>query len=328
MRVLVTGGTGFTGAALVSRLLAEGYSVRSLDYQRGIVHDHLAEAGAELVLGSITDMATVNLCMADVDFVFHLAAAFRELDVPDKHYYDVNVNGTRNVFEAAKQHSVSKVVYCSTQGVHGHIKNPPGDENSPIAPEDYYQETKYEGELVAQEYMKNGMNVTIIRPTAIYGPGDPGRFLMIYKWAKKGSFPMFGNGKTYYHPVYIDNLVDAFMLTMEPDKGRGETYIIADKEYLEIKDLVKRTGKAMNIDVKVRHFPIFPLIIAGHVCEKVCKPFGISPPIFPRRVDWYRQIRAFKIDKAKRELGYEPKIGIDEGLRRTAEWYLKTGYLN
>jgi nucleoside-diphosphate-sugar epimerase len=328
MRVLVTGGTGFTGAALVLRLLDEGYEVRSLDYQKGIVHDQLSEAGAELVSGSITDVEVVNKCMDDVNFVFHLAAAFRELDVPDEHYYDVNVNGTRNVFEAARQEKVNKVVYCSTQGVHGHINNPPGDENSPVAPEDYYQRTKYEGELVAQEYMKNGMKATVIRPTAIYGPGDPGRFLMIYKWAKKGFFPMFGSGKTYYHPVYIDNLVDAFMLTMEPDMGTGETYIIADEEYLEIKELVKKAGQAMDIDVRVRHFPIFPLIVAGHVCEKICKPFGVAPPIFPRRVDWYRQIRAFKIDKAKGELGYEPKIGIDEGLRRTAEWYLKQGYLN
>ena len=79
--------------------------------------------------------------------------------------------------------------------------------------------------------------------------------------------------------------------------------------------------------MKVPHYPILPLIIAGHICEKVCKPFGVSPPIFPRRVDWFRQVRAFKIDKAKNELGYQPKIGIDEGLKRTGEWYIENGYL-
>jgi nucleoside-diphosphate-sugar epimerase len=237
------------------------------------------------------------------------------------------VNGTRNVLEAAKKHGVQKVVYCSTQGVHGHVKNPPGDENSPVAPEDYYQQTKYEGELVVQEFLKSGMNATIIRPTAIYGPGDPGRFLMIFKWAKKGYFPMFGNGRTFYHPVYIDNLVDAFLLTMEPDKGKGETFIIADELYLPIEDLVSRTGKAMGKEIRIVHMPIIPLIVAGHVCEKVCKPLGIAPPIFPRRVDWYRQVRAFRIDKAKRELGYQPAVSIDEGLRRTAQWYLAEAYL-
>jgi len=327
MKVLVTGGTGFTGSALVLRLLEQGYSVRSLDYQKGILYDQLEKAGAALVLGSITDADLVQKSMEGVDFVFHLAAAFRELNVPDKHYYDVNVNGTRNVLDAAKKNNVMKVVYCSTQGVHGHIKNPPGDENSPIAPEDYYQQRKYEGELVVDEFIKDGMNATIIRPTAIYGPGDPGRFVMIYKRVKNGSFPMFGSGDTFYHPVYIDNLVDAFLITMEPEKGKGETYIIADEEYLPIKELVKKVGQAMGIDVKIKRYPILPLIIAGHICEKACKPFGITPPIFPRRVDWFRQVRAFRIDKAKRELGYQPKVDIDEGLRRTAEWYKKERYL-
>ena len=327
MRILVTGGTGFTGSALVLRLLEQGYQLRSLDYQKGILYHQLEKAGAELVLGSITDSVLVQKSMEGVDFVFHLAAAFRELNVPDKHYYDVNVNGTRNVMEAARKQGVMKVVYCSTQGVHGHIKNPPGDENSLIAPEDYYQQTKYEGELVVNEFIKDGMNATIIRPTAIYGPGDPGRFVMIYKRVKNGSFPMFGSGDTFYHPVYIDNLVDAFLITMEPEKGKGETYIIADEEYLAIKELVKKVGQAMDIDVKIKHYPILPLIIAGHICEKACKPFGITPPIFPRRVDWFRQVRAFRIDKAKRDLGYQPKVDIDEGLKRTAEWYKKEGYL-
>lgn len=327
MKVLVTGGTGFTGSALVFRLLEQGHSVKSLDYQKGIFYDQLEKAGAELVLGSITDSDLVQKFMEGIDFVFHLAAAFRELNVPDNHYFDVNVNGTRNVMDAAKKHEVTKVVYCSTQGVHGHIKNPPGNENSPIAPEDYYQQTKYEGELVVQEFIKDGMNATIIRPTAIYGPGDPGRFLMIYRQAKKGGFPMFGSGGTFYHPVYIDNLVDAFLLTMEPEKGKGETYIIADEEYLSIKELVWKVGQAMDIEVKIKHFPILPLIIAGHICEKSCKPFGITPPLFPRRVDWFRQVRAFRIDKAKRELAYQPKVGIDEGLKKTAEWYVKEGYI-
>lgn len=327
MRILVTGGTGFTGSALVLRLLEQGYSVRSLDYQKGILYHQLEKAGAELVLGGITDSVCVQKSMEGVDFVFHLAAAFRELNVPDKHYYDVNVEGTRKVMEAAKKQGVRKAVYCSTQGVHGHINNPPGDENSCIAPEDYYQQTKYEGELVVHEFIQNGMNATIIRPTAIYGPGDPGRFLMIYKWVNKGFFPMFGNGDTFYHPVYIDNLIDAFLLAMEPEKGKGEAYLIADEEYLSIEEIVQKVGRAMDIDVKIIHIPILLLVVAGHICEKACKPFGITPPIFPRRVDWYRQVRAFRIDKAKRGLGYQPRVGIDEGLRRTAEWYKKEGYL-
>ncbi len=90
---------------------------------------------------------------------------------------------------------------------------------------------------------------------------------------------------------------------------------------------MQRVAKALNVEVKVPHFPIWPLIIAGHIFEKLYKPFRVTPPIFPRRVDWYRQNRAFDISKAKKELGYAPKVGLDEGLRLTAEWYKSEGYL-
>lgn len=327
MNILVTGGTGFTGAALVLRLLDLGHKVTSIDYQKGIRYDELGKKGAKLIQGSITNAELVENVSKGVDIVFHLAAAFRELDVSNEHYYDVNVNGTKNVMESAKTHGVKKVVYCSTQGVHGHVESPPGDENTPIKPEDYYQETKYGGELVVQEYISKGVNSTIIRPTAIYGPGDPERFFMIFKRVSKGFFPMFGNGKTFYHPVYIDNLIDAFMLCMQEDKGNGQVYLIADEEYVEIRQLVKKVARALSVQTTILHFPMLPLVIAGHICEKVCRPFKISPPIFPRRVDWFRQVRAFKIDKARRELGYQPMVGLDEGLSRTARWYQEGGYL-
>lgn len=327
MKVFVTGGTGFTGAALVQRLLEDGHEVTALDKQPGLAATDLERQGARIVYGSVTDREAVRRCMADVDVVHHLAAAFRDVGVPDQIYQDVNVTGTRIVLEESIAAGARKLVYCSTQGVHGHIESPPGDETSPIAPADYYQQTKYEGELEVQRLAPGKIEYTIIRPTAIYGPGDPGRFVMIYKRAKKGVFPMFGSGRTYYHPVYIDNLVDAFVLAASNGVGAGNAYIIGDDEYFPIQDLVKRVGRSIGVDVRTPHYPILPLIVAGHVCEKLCKPFGIQPPIFPRRVDWFRQIRAFRIDKARRDLGYEPRIGIEEGLRRTGEWYRENGYV-
>ncbi len=328
MRVLVTGGTGFTGKALVKRLIDEGHEVVALDYKEGLKTEELREWGAKVVIGSVTDREIVEQCMDGVEVVHHLAAAFRELDVPNTYYREINVEGTKNVLEVASAHKVKKFIYCSTCGVHGNIDDPPGGEDAPIQPADYYQQTKYEAEPIVNEYNQNGMKTVILRPAAIYGPGDPERFFMISKRVARGSFPMCGNGKTYYHPLYIDNLVDAFMLAMEDGKGEGGTYLIADEEYVEIKEIVKKTGKALNIDVKIKYYPIIPLIIVGHIFEKVCKPFRITPPIFPRRVDWYRQNRAFKIDKAKKDLGYKPKVGLDEGLRRTGQWYRANGYID
>jgi len=327
MKVLVTGGTGFTGKALVKRLIDTGHEVISLDYQEGLKTDEIRSWGAKVIIGSVLDRDIVEQCMEGVDVVHHLAAAFRELDVPDSYYDEVNVGGTRNVLESAFAHKVKKFIYCSTCGVHGNIDNPPGDENTPIRPADYYQRTKYEAEPLVNEYCQKGMDTVILRPAAIYGPGDPERFFMIFKRVKKGIFPMFGTGKTLYHPLYIDNLIDAFMLAMEPGKGTGEAYLIADEEFVEIETLVRKTARALGVDVKIPHYPVMPLVIAGHICEKICKPFHVTPPIFPRRVDWFRQNRAFKIDKAKQELGYKPLIDLDEGLKRTAKWYQQEGYL-
>lgn len=327
MKVLVTGGTGFTGKALVQRLLDEGHEVVSLDYKEGLKTDDLRKAGAEVVIGSVGDKEVVDKCMQGVDVVQHLAAAFRELDVPNSYYDEINIGGTRNVLEAAEKYNVKKVIYCSTCGVHGNVENPPANESAPINAADYYQQTKYAAEPVVKEFADKGMKTVIIRPSAIYGPGDPERFFMIFRRVNNGKFPMFGSGKTLYHPLYVENLVDAHMLAMEPGKGDGETYLIADEEYVSIENLVQRVAKALDVKVNIPHFPILPLIIAGHVFEKACKPFKITPPIFPRRVDWYRQNRAFDISKAKKELGYEPKVGLDEGLKLTAEWYKNEGYL-
>ena len=325
MKIFVTGATGFTGKALIRRLLDDGHQVIGLDYKEGHKTAELRGWGAELIIGSVTDPQVVRHCMQGVDVVQHLAAAFREMNVPQSHYYDVNVTGTRNVLAAASEAKVRKFVYCSTCGVHGNVDDPPGGEDAPIQPADYYQQTKYEAEPIVLEYVRRGLKATIIRPAAIYGPGDPERFYLIYRRVAKGWFPMIGSGRTYYHPLYIDNLVDALILAMDESKGNGEAYLIADEEYVAIEDLVRRVGRVMNVDLKVRRFPVWPVVAAGHVVEKVCKPLGINPPIFPRRVDWYRQNRAFRIDKAKRELGYRPAVSLDDGLRRTYEWYRSEG---
>jgi len=327
MRVLVTGGTGFTGKALVKRLLDDGHDVVALDYKEGIKTEELRQWGAEVVIGSVADRAVVEQCMKGVDIVHHLAAAFRELDVPNSYYEEINVEGTRIMLEEAAKENVRKFIYCSTCGVHGNVDNPPANEDAPIQPADYYQQTKYEAEPIVHEYAAKGMETVILRPAAIYGPGDPERFGMIFRRVAKGVFPMFGDGKAYYHPLYIDSFIDVFIATMEEGVGNGGTYLIADEEYVEIEDLVRRVARAMDTEVKIPHYPFMPLMVIGHVVEKACKPFRITPPIFPRRVDWFRQNRAFDISRAKKDLGYNPTIDLDEGLRRTAEWYRQEDYL-
>ncbi len=327
MKVLVTGGTGFTGKALVRRLVDNGHQVVAMDYKEGIKTQEIRDWGVEVVIGSVTDRGLVDRTVNGVDVVHHLAAAFRELDVPDTYYEDVNIRGTANMLAAAKREKVKRFIYCSTCGVHGNVEDPPAAETAPIQPADYYQRTKYEAEPLVLAENGAEFSTLVLRPAAIYGPGDPERFGMIFRRVNKGVFPIFGDGKALYHPLYIDNFVDVLEKVMAPGIGDGEVYLIADEEYVEIEDLVKRVAKALGKEVRLPHYPFLPLSIAGKVLEKVCRPFKVTPPIFPRRVDWYRQNRAFDISKAKRDLGYRPRVGLDEGLHLTAEWYRSEGYL-
>ncbi len=327
MQVLVTGGTGFTGSHLTRRLLERGHRVRVLDHAPGLFHDELRELGAEIRIGSIVDADVVRESVRGCEVVHHVAAAFRKINMPKSAYWQVNVEGTRLVCEASLASGVRKLVYCSTQGVHGDVKHIPGDEDSPIAPEDYYQYTKYEGERVVMDFVDKGLDATILRPTAIYGPGDPGRFLLIFRRVKEGRFLMFSNGGAYYHPVYVTNLVDLFELAAESPRSRGRTYIAADEHYVHIEDLVRMTGEALGVDVDIVKLPFRPLWLAAVACEVVCAPLGIEPPLFRRRVDWFRQNRAFKITRARDELGYVPRVDLKTGLAQTAHWYRSHKYI-
>lgn len=327
MRILVTGGTGFTGKALVRRMVDRGHEVTALDCQDGYRTTEITDWGVRLVRGSITDATLVDQCVEDMDVVLHVAAAFRDVKASPSHYQQVNVNGTRILLDAAWKHGTVKFVYCSTCGVHGGIDQPPANETAPIKPEDYYQQSKYDAEPIVLDYVKRGLRATILRPAAIFGPGDLGRYFLIFKLLQRGWFPMFGSGKVLYHSLYIDNFLDAFELAMDPERGNGEAYLIADEGYQSIKTLVAMAAEAMGAEARFRHFPLWPLMAASHVVEAVCKPLGITPPLHPRRLEWYTLDRAFDIGKARRELGYEPRVGLADGLRRTWEWYKAEGLL-
>ncbi len=321
MKIFITGATGFTGAHLTERLLDEGHEVVGLDNQKGICFDELKRRGADLHIGSVTDTDLVDRLTEGCQRVYHLAAAFRKVNLAKQVYWDVNVGGTRNVLQAAQRHGVERVLYCSTCGVHGNVENYPAGEDAAIAPADWYQETKWQGEVVCQEFIKRGMWITIVRPAAIYGPGDPERFVMIYKRAAKGRFVMVGNGSTHYHPLYVTNLIDAMTAAIESDAARGNAYLIADESSVPIKELVREVGNTLGKKVRFTHVPYWPVYCVARACELAYKPLPAEPPIFPRRIDWFIQNRSFDTTAARRDFGYRPAVDLQTGLARTAEWY-------
>ncbi|MGH7820863.1 MAG: NAD-dependent epimerase/dehydratase family protein, partial [Candidatus Binatia bacterium] len=317
MRVLITGGTGFTGSHVVRRCLARGHQVRILDTQKGLFYDEFVRAGAEVQFGSIADRETVRQAVEGMELVHHVAASFRDMKATRAVYKSVNVEGTRIVGEESLRAGVRRVVYCSTEGVHGNVKRPPADEEAPIAPEDVYQETKWEGEVAIREVAARGLDVVILRPTGIYGPGDPARFLLIFRMVKRGRFFIAGDGEACYHPVYVENLVDGFELAAEKPQAKGETFLIADDRYVTWNEFIPLVAKTMGATVRIHYLPLGPVWVASAIVEGICRPFGVQPPLHRRRAEMFSHMRAFDVSKARRGLGYEPRVGLEEGLRRT-----------
>jgi nucleoside-diphosphate-sugar epimerase len=278
-------------------------------------------------VADLADAAAVAAAVKGCEVVYHIAATYREAGQGDAAYTRVNVDGTRHVLEGALSAGVRRVVHCSTGGVHGHIEHPPANENAPYAPGDVYQRTKLEAEQLASAFgARRPLEVVIARPIGIYGPGDR-RFLKMFRGIARGRFPLVGSGEVFYHLTYIDDLVRGFALCGQVPAAAGRTYILAGPEYTTLNDLIGLIAAELDVQPPRLHLPVWPVWIAGALSELVCVPFGIEPPLFRRRVDFYRKSRAFDTTRAREELGYNPTVDLRTGIHQTAAWYRAQGLL-
>jgi nucleoside-diphosphate-sugar epimerase len=328
VRVLVTGATGFTGGHLVRALGRHGDLVRALVRDpAAAARDPLALAGAQLIEGDLRDRAAMSRAALGVDVVYHIAAIYRQAGLKDDEYRAVNAEAVRTVIEAAAAGGARRVVHCSTVGVHGDVEHPPADEEAPLKPGDIYQVTKLEGERVARQAAGDtGIEVVIARPTGIYGPGDR-RLLKLFRGVARRRFVILGSGKIFYHLTYIDDLVEGFRLCGTVPAAAGRTYILAGAEVTTLNELVDLIAEEARVRPPRLHLPVWPFWAAGALCESLCAPVGISPPIYRRRVDFFTKSRAFDISRARAELGYAPQVDLREGIRRTLAWYRAEGWL-
>ena len=328
MKVLVTGATGFTGSHLATTLARAGDSVVALVRPRSVTRAAaLQSEGIAIAVGDLADAASVQRAVAGCELVYHIAATYREPGQSNSAYQRVNVEGTRHVLEAARAAGVRRVVHCSTGGVHGHIESPPADEDAPFGPGDIYQRTKLEAEQLAAEFGRStGLDVVVARPIGIYGPGDT-RFLKMFRGIARGRFPVLGSGEVFYHLTYIDDLVAGLRLCGTVPAAAGRTYLLAGPEYTTLNRLVELIARELKVRPLGMRFPVWPVWVAGALCEAICLPLRIDPPLFRRRVDFYRKSRAFSTARARRELGYHPSVDLETGIARTAAWYRSEGLL-
>jgi nucleoside-diphosphate-sugar epimerase len=329
--VLVTGATGFTGGHLAGTLARRrDAEVRALVRPKSRARfdrSPLPGWGVKPVEGDLNDSASLARATSGVDVVYHIAATYREAGQPDAAYRTVNVEGTRTLLEAAHAAGVRRLVHCSTGGVHGHIAHPPATEDAPFNPGDVYQETKLDAERLARRFGdETGLDVVVARPIGIYGPGDT-RFLKLFSGLARGRFPMLGSGQVFYHLTFIDDLIEGFCLCGTVPSARGRTYILAGPRYTTLDELVGLVAKDLGVKPPRVHWPVWPVWTAGLLCELLCVPLRIEPPLYRRRVEFYTKSRAFDTTRARQELGYTPRVDLAEGIHRTAEWYRQQGLL-
>jgi nucleoside-diphosphate-sugar epimerase len=320
VKALVTGASGLTGRALAQRLLAEGVAVTAAVRTPAACAD-LAARGADVVAADLRDREALFAAARGADVVYHVAALYRSAGVPDRAYREVNVDGTRHLLEAAAAGGATRFVHCSTIGVHGSVEHPPADETAPFKPGDLYQETKLEAELMALAFgRERGLPVSVVRPAGIYGPGDT-RFLKLFRMIQQGRYVYLGDGTPYLHLVYIDDLVDGFLLAGSRPEAVGEAFIIAGERYVSHTELYALIAAALGVRPPRLHLPVWPVRALGALVERVCIPLGIEPPLHRRRVDFFVKSRAFSIAKARRLLGYAPQVDLPAGIDRTIAWY-------
>ena len=326
MKVAVTGATGYTGGRLVAALIDRGDEVRAFARVASVT-PRLTSSGAQVIEGDLRDAAALRRLCEGVDAVIHVAAVYRTVGHTDSYYRDINVGGTERLLEAAAAEGLRRFVHTSTVGVHGHVTSPPADESTPLAPGDVYQVTKAEADTLALGFgARRGLPVTVVRPGAIYGPGET-RLLKLFRAIARGRYAIVGTGRPFYHPVYIDDLVRGFLLALDRPEAIGEAFIIAGPRYVTQAELAALIARHSGGRVLPFRIPATPVVWAGILCEALCAPLGMEPPLHRRRVEFWTKSRAFSIEKARRLLGYAPQVDLDEGIARTVAWYRDAGWL-
>ncbi|CAK8723955.1 Nucleoside-diphosphate-sugar epimerase [Candidatus Electrothrix laxa] len=327
-KVLITGATGFTGVVLARKLAAAGARIHIIA-RPGSDIGPLKNLDIIWFRGDVYTPSVIKKATYGIEYIFHLAASFREVQRTDEGYRKVHLTSTKLLASAAKKlPSFKRFIHISTVGVHGHIPSgESADEEYRFSPGDGYQRTKLEGEQWLADFAsQNDFPCTIIRPAAIFGPGD-GRLLKFFRMINSGFLPMLGKGNGMYHLIHVNDLTEIFLLAAISQKTRSEVFIAANNEPISIIDIGKIIAQALNKKMRVVRLPLRPFLLAADICQLICAQFNIQPPLYRRRVAFYINNRRFNNKKMKDLLGYHLQYNNEKGLTETALWYAEQGWL-
>ena len=309
--VVVTGGSGYFGTTLVRRLVEAGHSVRNFDLHRPEGHP----PGAEHVAGDVRDRTAVVDAVRGADVVLH-AVAQQPLARDRRLIQTVTVDGTANVLHASRSAGVSKVVFLSTTAVFGVPPSNPVTEATPVAPVEVYGRAKVEAEARCHDAVRDGLDVTVIRPRTIVGHGRLGLFSILFDWVADGA-PVFvlGRGDNQYQFVHADDLASACLLAA--DRPGPTTYNVGAAVFGTMRETLQALVDHAATGSEVRSLPVGPAVSAMAVLSKLrLAPFGAYHWLAYGKPLW------FDITKARQELGWEPAYSNAAMITEAYDWFL------
>jgi nucleoside-diphosphate-sugar epimerase len=326
LKNLVTGGSGFLGSHLVAALLARGEKVRALVRPTSKTV-HLASLGVELAYGDLSDVQSLRTATRDVERVYHCAALAADWGTREA-FHAANVTGVRNLVEMALEAGVNKFVHISTTDVYGHPDYPADETASYRLRGWHYGDTKIEGEqLVWAYHRQHGLPLTVVRPVNIYGPRSTTFVLEIVELLKSGSMVHIGSGRKSAGLAYVTNVVDVMLRAADSESSVGQAYNTSDGSDVTWRQYVDRLAEIMGVSSPRIVIPYRLAYLTGWAMEKIYGALRIEArPLLTRMTaELFGTDQAFPIDKARRELGYEPGVDFDEGIRRVEAWLRQIG---
>jgi nucleoside-diphosphate-sugar epimerase len=326
MTALVTGGTGFLGASLTHRLLADGERVRVLARSPARAKP-LAALGADIVIGDIGDRAAVQAAVDGARVIYHLAGPLLAPGIPAEEYGRTHVLGTKLLMDCCESAvGLERFVYCSTTGVLGVTGEHPAGEDAPVRPTNIYELAKAAAEAAVRARWRPEFPAVIARPGLVYGPGDV-HLLPFFQAILRGRFRPIGRREAWLHPIYIDDMTEALVRCGQRAAAIGECFHLAGREPVAVSALASAIASAEGTRLPAGRIPVAAAWAVARLGDLLPSELKHRVPLTRSRFEFLTHSRMYDVSRAVRLLDFTAPTGLSAGLARTVAWYRQRGYL-